>query len=82
MNSFVDTNKYALAFSICQYYTLRKMCPYSEFFWSVFSRIRSDYGEILCIAPYSVRMRENTDQNNSEYWNFSRSEYYNLSMVS
>ena len=25
------------------------------------------------ISPYSVRMRENTDQNNSEYGNFLRS---------
>ena len=27
------------------------------------------------ISPYSVRMRENTDQNNSEYWHFSRSAF-------
>ena len=27
----------------------------------------------LNISPYSVRMRENTDQNNSEYGHFSRS---------
>ena len=31
-------------------------------FWSVFSRIRTEYGEILRISPYSVRMWENTDQ--------------------
>ena len=30
--------------------------------WSVFSRIRTEYGEILCISPYSVRMQEKTDQ--------------------
>ena len=24
--------------------TLREKCPYSEFFWSVFSRIRTEYG--------------------------------------
>ena len=41
---------------------LRKKCPYSELFWSVFSRIRIEYGEIRSISPYSVRMRENTDQ--------------------
>ena len=46
--------------------TLRKKCPYSELFWSVFSRIRTEYEEILCISPYSVRMSENTNQNNSE----------------
>ena len=39
--------------------TLREKCPYSEFFRSVFSR------SIRSISPYSVRMRENTDQKNS-----------------
>ena len=28
-------------------WTLPKMCPYSELFWSVFSRVRTEYGEIL-----------------------------------
>ena len=41
--------------------TLRENCRYSEFFWSVFSRIRTEYGEIRSITPYSVWMRENTD---------------------
>ena len=45
---------------------LRKKRPYSELFWSTFSRIQTKYGEMPCISPYSVRMRENTDQNNSE----------------
>ena len=44
--------------------------------WSLFSRIRPEYGEILRISPHSVRMREDTDQNNSEYGHFSRSECY------
>ena len=35
-------------------------CPNSEFFWPVFSRIRTEYGEIIRISPYSGRMRENT----------------------
>ena len=26
--------------------SLRKKCPYSELFWSVFSHIRTEYGEI------------------------------------
>ena len=26
---------------------LREKCPYLEFFWSVFSRIRTEYEEIL-----------------------------------
>ena len=38
-----------------------------------FSRIRTDYREIRSTSPNSVRIRENTDQNNSEYGHFSRS---------
>ena len=45
------------------HFALREEYPYSEFFWSVFSCIWT--------VPYSVRMRENTDQKNSEYGNFS-----------
>ena len=49
---------------------LREKCLHSEFFWSVFPRIRTEYGEIRSISPYSVRMWENTDQKNSEYGHF------------
>ena len=35
--------------------SLRKKCPYSEFFWPVLSHIRTEYGEMFCISPYSVR---------------------------
>ena len=44
---------------------LRKKCPYSELFWLVFPA----FGDTN-ISPYSVRMRENTDQNKSEYGHF------------
>ena len=54
--------------------TLRKKCPYSVLFWPVFSRIRTEKGEIRSIFPFSVQMQENTDQNNSEYGHFSLSE--------
>ena len=50
--------------------TLGEKFPYSELFWSAFSHIRTEYGVILHISPYSVQMRENTDQNNSEYGHF------------
>ena len=50
---------------------LRRKCPYSELFWSAFSRIR-----ILRISPHSVQMRKNADQNNSEYGHFSRSGWH------
>ena len=39
-----------------------------------FSRIRTEYGEILRISPYSIRMRENADQKNSKYGQLSRSD--------
>ena len=54
---------------------MRKMYPYSELFWPAFSRIRTEYWEIRSISPYSVRMRENADQNNSDYGHFSSSDY-------
>ena len=53
-------------------FTLRKRCPYSELVWSAFSRIQTEY-------PYSVEMRENADQNNSQYERFSRSASYKIS---
>ena len=49
-----------------------KSVPIRSFFWSVFSRIRTEYGEIRSISPYSVQMRENTDQKNSVFGHFSR----------
>ena len=56
-------------------HSLREKCLYSELLWSVFFRIRTEYGEALRISLYSVRMRENMDQNNSEYRHFLRSDY-------
>ena len=56
--NLVDTN--------VPFVSLRENCMYLELFWSVFSRIRNEYEEILHIFGYSVRMRENMDQNNSE----------------
>ena len=54
-------------------YTLCKKFRYSKLFRFPFSRICAKYGEILRISPYSVRMRENADQNNSKCGNFLRS---------
>ena len=56
---------------------LSEKCPYSEFFLSAFSRIRTDIlSRILrhrVYGKYLVQMRENTDQENFEYGHFSRS---------
>ena len=61
---------------------MREKCPYSELFFVAFSHIRTEYGEILYISPYSVRMRENMDQNNSEYGHFLRSVSFSYRKVS
>ena len=58
---------------------LREKCLYSELFWSVFSRIWTEYGEIESFqygyfTEHAVRMRENADYNSSEYRHFLRSE--------
>ena len=67
------SNKVVLYFYVKK--ALREKCPYSKFFWSVFSCIQTEYGEIMSISPYLVRMKENTDQKNSEYRHFLRSEF-------
>ena len=36
-------------------------------FWSVFSRIRAEYGGFHSNSLYSVQMQENVNQKNSEY---------------
>ena len=54
------------------YPKLYEKCSYSQLFWSVFSHIRTEYGEIFRISPYSVLMQENTEENNSEYGHFLR----------
>ena len=45
---------------LCCVRSLREKCPHSAFFWSVFPRIRTEFGEIL-------RIRENTDQKKTPY---------------
>ena len=64
--------KIELTYALCEKY------PHSECLWSVFSRIRTEYGEILRNSPYSVQLWENTDQKNSDCGHFSLSEVYQL----
>ena len=40
-------------FSLCEVFPLHEKCLYLEFFWSVFSRIRTEYGEILSMFVFS-----------------------------
>ena len=46
-----------------EWVTLRKKYLYSEFFWSVFSGIRTKYGDLLRKSPYLVQISKNMDQN-------------------
>ena len=55
--------------------TLRKNCPNTEFFWSILSIIWTEHGDVWSKSPYSVQMRENTDQKDSLFGYFSRSDY-------
>ena len=48
--------------------TLHEKCPNTGFFWSVFSRIWTEYEDLLHKSPYSVQMRENTDQKKLRTW--------------
>ena len=57
MNEFQDTQ---LVNS-----TLREKCRYSELFWSAFSRIRTAFP--------ALSLRDNADQNSSEYEHFLHS---------
>ena len=56
--------------------SLPEKCTYSELFWSAFSCIQTEYGEIFRVSLYSVQIRENTDQNNSECGYFLRSVFF------
>ena len=39
-----------------------------SFLWSVFFRIRPEYGDLLRKSPYLVRIQENTDQKRLRIW--------------
>ena len=51
---------------------LREKCWYSEFFFSVFSRIQTVYGSAR-LRENATRMRENRGQKHSKYGHFIRS---------
>ena len=54
-------SKYASNLQIL-WITLRKICPNTEVFLISIFMIRTQYGEAPSVSPYSVRIRENTDQ--------------------
>ena len=48
--------------------SLREKCPNRSFLWSLFSCIRTEYGDLWSKSPYSVQMQENTDQKKLRIW--------------
>ena len=50
---------------------IREKFPYLEILWSVFSRIWTEYRDLLSKSLYSIRLQEKTNQKNSEYGNIS-----------
>ena len=62
MGCFKSSSKHPFTYEGISWLTLREKCPCWELFWSAFSRVGTEYGEIL-------QIRENADQNNFEYVN-------------
>ena len=75
--SYLSPNSNSKIYSVKATILVQMHCPKSvqirSFFLSVFSRIWIEYGEILRISPYSVRMREIRTRKNSVFGHFSRS---------
>ena len=59
--------------AVCCDVHFMKSVQIRSFFWSLFSRIWIEHGGLLRKSPCSVRIRENTDQKNSEYGHILRS---------
>ena len=53
---------------LCWGLRMVKSVQIGSFFWSVFSGIRTKYGKILRIYPYSVQMQEITTQKKLRIW--------------
>ena len=82
MQNFEDTfetrkRSFIRTFSICMTVTLNnllqtmtrvKSAQIQSFFWSVFSHIQPEHGEIRSISSCSVWMQENTDQKELRIW--------------
>ena len=52
--------------------TLREKCLYLKFFWSLFFRIRIEFGNLQSSFPYSAQNARKHNQENSKYGDFSR----------
>ena len=57
----ISKTTFSVNLTVFQSYPLRKKCPNTEFFRSVFCHIWTEYGDLR----YLVQIRENTDQKNT-----------------
>ena len=63
-----ETNLLTANLLLCLNSHCMKSVQILSFFWSVFFCIRTEYGEIRSISPYSARMWENTEQKKLRIW--------------
>ena len=65
--SFCNNLTYSVAYAGLSHFVKSVLIQsYFQAFIQAFSSIRTEYGQIRIISPFSVQMRENTDQNNFE----------------
>ena len=57
------------------------MCPYSELFWSAFSRIRTEYGEIPDILSKCGKMRTRITPNTDTFYSVTCFRAYKKELV-
>ena len=63
-----QTRNLSVLSKIYKVYHCVKSVQIRSFFWSVFSRLRAEYGQRRRISPYSVQMQENANQKKLRIW--------------
>ena len=58
INGYVFWERFYILIQKVRTGSLREKCPYLKLLWSPYSRIGTEYDEILRISPYSVLMRK------------------------
>ena len=57
-----------------------EICPNTEFFWSVFSRIWTEYGDLLRKSPYSVQIWKIRTRKKPVFGQFSHTDVFKNSV--
>ena len=52
-----------------------------DLFWSAFSCIQTEYGEVNPISPYLVQMRENVEKRGEKCWKMPGNIFYAVKLV-